>query len=176
MKNIPGFVAEASLYQASRHYQTTGRSIGLCEQNIGGINTVMMADTDGPIRVYGCQPGYLQLGEGEDMVCVNPSDPYGIGGHDGGVPTSGGIGAGSGSGSGGRTKPAPAHCRSAENWSEIIGAQWRQNCSTNKTTCCLNKANQCQETCGSDSTCKNNCRVSQGVCADKHMPPTVCSL
>ena len=57
------------------------------------------------IEVGGCRPGFLQLGEGENMVCIDPNDPWG-GGGDGGNGSSGGGSSGGGGGGGG-TPPKP---------------------------------------------------------------------
>ena len=84
--NMPGFTAVAALYKTSGHYQTDRNRINLPSQMVG---TIYAAEV---IEVHGCRPGHLQLGEGEDMVCIDPLDPFGTGGHevDDGVPTGGG--------------------------------------------------------------------------------------
>ena len=51
------------------------------------------------VEVHSCGPGLIQLGEGENIVCIDPNDPFG-GGHDGGGGPPGG----------GRTSRA-SHCQ-----------------------------------------------------------------
>jgi hypothetical protein len=91
--NFPRFNAEASLYKTSGRYQTNRNLINLPTQMGSAIYPAEV------IEVHGCRPGLLQLGEGDDMVCIDPSDPFpgsdggdgpGIGGPGGG-PTGGGT-------------------------------------------------------------------------------------
>jgi len=89
--NFPRFNAEASLYKTSGHYQTNRNLINL-------PSAVYPAEV---IEVHGCRPGLLQLGEGDDMVCIDPADPFpGSDGGDG--PGGGGPGGGP---TGGATAP-----------------------------------------------------------------------
>ena len=103
--NFPRFNAEASLYKTSGHYQTNRNLINLPTQMVGAIYPAEV------IEVHGCRPGLLQLGEGEDMVCIDPSDPYGQDGGDGpGVGVPGGGGPGGGPTGGGTAPPKrPPH-------------------------------------------------------------------
>jgi len=97
---IPAFNAEAALGHTSGHYQTS-RSTILSPQMIGSISPAL-GISDETINVTSCRPGFLQIGEGANMVCVDPRDPFGTGGHEGagetgpggGVP--GDVGGGSG--------------------------------------------------------------------------------
>ncbi len=54
------------------------------------------------VEVHSCGPGLIQLGEGENIVCIDPNDPFG-GGHDGGGGPPGGGPAGNGK----HPKPPP---------------------------------------------------------------------
>jgi hypothetical protein len=56
------------------------------------------------IEVHGCRPGQFQLGEGDDMVCIDPFN-----GHDGG--DGPGIGPGPGPTGGGT---GPRHVRPSD--------------------------------------------------------------
>jgi|SRR5215472_2121331 len=97
---IPAFTAEAALDRTSGHYQTS-RNTTLSAQMIGSISPTLGISDEGPIEVHSCRPGLLQVGEGANMVCVDPRDPFGTGGHEGageagpggGMPTD--VGGGS---------------------------------------------------------------------------------
>jgi hypothetical protein len=80
---MPGFNAEAAL---SPHYRSNRRVARAFQR----IDDELTAAMDEVIEVYGCAPGFLQLGEGENMVCI-PSW-----GGDGGGGTGGGPGPGDG--------------------------------------------------------------------------------
>jgi hypothetical protein len=98
--SMPAFTADVSLGKTSGHYQTSRRTI--LAQMIGSISPALGISDEGPIEVHSCRPGFLQIGEGANMVCVDPRDPFGTGGHEGagetgpggGVPTD--VGGGSG--------------------------------------------------------------------------------
>ena len=93
--NFPRFNAEASLYKTSGFYQTNGNVTSLPTQMGSAIYAAEV------IEVHGCRPGLVQLGEGDDMVCIDPSDPFpGSDGGDG--PGGGGPGGGP---TGGGTAP-----------------------------------------------------------------------
>ncbi len=96
--NFPRFNAEASLYKTSGHYQTNRNLIDLPTQMVSAIYPAEV------IEVHGCRPGLLQLGEGDDMVCIDPSDPFP--GSDGGDGPGGG-GPGGGPTGGGTPPPKP---------------------------------------------------------------------
>ena len=98
--NMPGFNADATLYKTSGHYQTSRNMINLPTQMGSSIYAAMEV-----IEVEGCRPGLIQLGEGENMVCIDPNDPFG-GGHDGGGGPSGGGPSDTGGG-GSPPKPPP---------------------------------------------------------------------
>jgi hypothetical protein len=76
---LPGFSAAASLYNTSVNYQTSTQSITKSD----AIRPAMIAIYDA------CKPGYLQLGEGENAVCIDPSNPWGSGNGDTGGPLGG---------------------------------------------------------------------------------------
>jgi hypothetical protein len=101
MMSIPAFTAEAALAQASGHYRTSRSTINLPSQTIGCISPAL-GISDETIDVTSCRPGFLQIGEGANIVCVDPRDPFGTHGHEGageagpggGEPTD--VGGGSG--------------------------------------------------------------------------------
>jgi hypothetical protein len=95
MNKVPGFTADASLYKTRDYYQTTGRANNSPARMADQINFAMRNEE---IEVFGCAPGFLQLGEGSTMTCI-PDPSWGGGGDSGGgggggVPAepSGGLG------------------------------------------------------------------------------------
>jgi hypothetical protein len=88
---MPGFTAVATLYKTSGHY-TNRHFINLASQMGNAIGPALGISDEGPIEVHSCRPGLIQIGEGENMVCVDPLDPFGTGGHEG--PGEGGTGGG----------------------------------------------------------------------------------
>jgi len=99
--NMLRFTAEASLYKMSGHYHTGRHAINLPTQM---ISTIYPAEV---IEVYGCNPGFVPLGEGENMVCIpdptlggdgGPGDGGGPSDGERGGPARGGTGTGRGSG------------------------------------------------------------------------------
>lgn len=88
------FTAEASLYEANGHYQTRRSMINGFPQMVGTIDPALGISDEGPFEVHACRPGFVQIGEGANMVCVDPTDPFGTRGHDGGGFGSGGQGGG----------------------------------------------------------------------------------
>jgi hypothetical protein len=106
----PRFTAAASLYKTNGHYRTGGDAITLPRLIIGKIYPAEV------IEVYGCTPGFLPLGEGENMICIPDPTVFGGngggsdgGGTDGGPPGRGGAGTGTGRGGRDRTpRPHPA--------------------------------------------------------------------
>lgn len=89
--SIPGFTAEASFARASGHYQTSGKTIHVRTQRIGPIGPAL-GISDETIDVTSCRPGFLQIGEGANITCVDPRDPFGTGGHQGAGETGSGGG------------------------------------------------------------------------------------
>jgi len=106
--NMPRFTAQASLYQTSGHYQTGRYAVNLPTQTIGVIYPALPKDEVGEvIDVYGCNPGFFEVGSGANMTCVlDPSWAGGEGGPSGGEGESGGEGYGHGGGSSGGTGQA----------------------------------------------------------------------
>jgi len=86
--NIPGFNADATLYKTSGHYLTS--------RNMINLSTQMIYPSAEVINVEGCRPGFIQLGEGDNMVCIDPNDPFHRGGGSSGFSTGGGGGGGTG--------------------------------------------------------------------------------
>ena len=78
------FSAEASLYKSYRRYRTAARSAGETTWPSGTVRAAAIMNED--VFVFGCRPGLLELGEGENMTCVNPEDPWGSGGSGPGIP------------------------------------------------------------------------------------------
>jgi hypothetical protein len=98
--NMLRFTAEASLYKMSGHYHTGRHAINLPTQM---ISTIYPAEV---IEVYGCNPGFVPLGEGENMVCIPDPTLGGDGGPgDGGGPYD--DGEPGGSRGGGTRGPGP---------------------------------------------------------------------
>ena len=104
---LPGFLAEASLYNGGGRYVALSGLYGSSGQMAGWslptVNAITAAKMAEDIEVFGCRPGHIQLGEGPNMTCINPSDPFGTGGHDGGGTGPGGDGPGGDGGGGVRT-------------------------------------------------------------------------
>ena len=100
MMSLPAFTAEAALYKTSGHYRSGRNTI---KQMTGTMSPALARDEE-IINVTSCGPGQLQLGEGENMVCINPNDPFGTGGNGGPADTGPGGGDGPGSGGNGGTK------------------------------------------------------------------------
>ncbi len=105
--NVPTFTAECSLYKTSGHYQTSRNAIKLARHTGDTIDPALGISDEGPIEVHSCRPGFVQIGEGQNMVCVDPTDPFGTRGHDGGGP-GGGDGVPTDTG-GGEGSPEEAH-------------------------------------------------------------------
>ncbi len=74
--SLPGFSAEVSLRQTGRHY-VTGRRAAVLAAQVNAVGPAMRPET---IRVFGCRPGALAYGEGEDMVCLDPEPPPDVSG------------------------------------------------------------------------------------------------
>ena len=88
--NIPAFTAEATLYNTRGHYRSARPAINLVTQT-GDTIRLALGISDEGIEVHSCRPGFIQIGEGATMVCVDPTDPFGTRGHDGGgLPGNGG--------------------------------------------------------------------------------------
>jgi hypothetical protein len=111
---IPGFTADKSLYKTNGHYQTSRTMINLPLQMIGTFGPALGISDEGPIEVHACRPGLVQIGEGANMICVDPTDPFGTRGHEGGGTDDGsGVPTDTGSGSGG-TPSTPSNTCTAE--------------------------------------------------------------
>lgn len=69
---IPGFTAEASLYNMSGHHQVGRRAINSPRRQI--INAVQPAlQREERIEVFDCGPGFIGIGEGANLECFpNP--------------------------------------------------------------------------------------------------------
>ncbi|HWT00265.1 MAG TPA: hypothetical protein VN256_08455 [Pyrinomonadaceae bacterium] len=78
--SLPGFTADVSLYETGRHY-VTGRHAPISARQVGAVRPTMEV-----IENFGCRPGRLELGEGENMVCLDPDNPWGEGGGGGDWP------------------------------------------------------------------------------------------
>ena len=97
---IPAFTAEAALDHRSRRFQPSRNTLQPSAKMIGSISPAL-GISDETINVTSCRPGFLQIGEGENITCVDPRDPFGTGSHEdagetgpGGVPSD--VGGGSG--------------------------------------------------------------------------------
>ncbi len=141
--NRASFTAEATLYESGTHYRTRGHGIDLSRQRISVIYPARMDET---VEIFGCAPGFLQLGEGENTVCI-PDPSWGGGGGPGtpGVPSDGDP---SGHGASGGSPPKPP--KSADKRHVIaVGKTWRKQCKKTATTdadisaCCGKKQSTC---------------------------------
>jgi hypothetical protein len=94
-----GFTAHVSLYTSSRHYRGAAPVANSPGKNAGAIYPAM----DEVVEVYGCDPGFLELGEGPNMVCI-PDPAWSDGGGGGGGRQGGGGGRQGGGGK--RGKPS----------------------------------------------------------------------
>jgi len=156
--NMPGFTAAATLYKTSGHYQTS--------RNMINLPTQMIRAAMERIEVEGCRPGFLQLGEGENMVCIDPFDPFGTGGHDGGggpEPSDGG-GGGKGSGGGGTEPPPPkpkppknTNCECQASGCDPTNCRWKDVPGSSVQEC--------------TGHCTNSEGLSCGACQEVAVPP-----
>src|SRR5215472_8887472 len=99
--SIPAFTAEASLDRRMGRFQNRNRT-NVRTPIIGSIAPAL-GIRDEEIEVHSCRPGYIQLGEGPNMVCIDPGDPFGTRGHEG--PGEVGPGPGEPTSRGGGGKP-----------------------------------------------------------------------
>jgi hypothetical protein len=74
--STPGFTAEASLGAPSEHYRTARRASHLPTHVASPIHPALAVGEE-TINVVGCPPGYLQIGQGENITCVLPPQPGG---------------------------------------------------------------------------------------------------
>jgi hypothetical protein len=148
---MPRFTADASLYQTSAQYRTR-RS----RDTVGGwaTNRIYSAKMAEEIEVFGCRPGFIQIGEGANMVCVDPTDPFGTRGHDGGGPSNGGGGhgePGGGSGSGDGPCPKAPKCVCHPACAEKAGDRCRLVSTPTKPCPTYSCAGNCYNSEGNDS-------------------------
>lgn len=90
--SIPGFTAEASLYQTNGHYQTGVHANNIPAQTIGAIYPAR----DEVIEVHSCAPGWIDIGG--SCWPAPLTEPSSSGSAGGGMPGSGGGGSEGGSG------------------------------------------------------------------------------
>jgi hypothetical protein len=157
---VPGFNAEASLHRI-RHYGAIGKAIDSTAKMSGKIHPAER------IEVYGCNPGFLELGEGENMVCIpDPSWGGGGGAPHGGEhePTGGGPGSGGG---GGRPRPpSPAERK-----------KLCKQCKANADKC-LAQAQLAERTCSNNAKtmAASRCEVSGRHEVGETVTPWGCSI
>lgn len=119
---MPGFTADASLYKTNGHYQTSRNMTNLLPQMAAMIGPAVGISDEGPIEVHACRPGFIQIGEGANMVCVDPSDPFGTRGHEVGSTDDGvGVPTDTGSGGGGIPPDEPNTCTMEQLQSKAAG-------------------------------------------------------
>lgn len=122
--NVPRFTADAALYKTSGQYQTNRTLISLRTQMV----SLIYPAAGEVIEVHGCRPGQFQLGEGDDMVCIDPTDGHDVGDLPGDGPGHG-PDAGPTSGDKGIHKPPPRPPRPPHlNFSKYTDAD-RNSCS-----------------------------------------------
>jgi hypothetical protein len=161
---LVGFSAEASLYKTSGQYRSSV---------LGGRLAVLMSGAVRPamevIEIEGCAPGFLQLGEGDNMVCIPDPSWAGNGGDTGpGLPGGGRGGGGGETGDGTKT-----NCRKPIGRIQVQGCNWQNDCAgKNKWSCCRNQRDACLNSCNSFKTdasrqeCKTECSASYKVCRE----------
>jgi hypothetical protein len=111
------------------------------------------------IQVYGCAPGWIELGTGEDMICVadpswtGPGGGEWVGGEDGG----GGAGAG-----GDASEPVPTGTVAEEVWEEVKRVARCHQCKNNSNKC-VEQAMLAQTACtrNSRSMAEWRCSISE---------------
>ena len=99
--SIPTFTAEASLDRRMGRFPTSRNRTNVRTPIIGSIAPALGISDEG-IEIHSCRPGYIQLGEGPNMVCIDPGDPFGTRGHEG--PGEVGPGPGEPTSRGGKPK------------------------------------------------------------------------
>src|SRR5262245_43817583 len=119
--NIPSFTAEATLYNTRGHYRTSSHAINLVTQTGETIRLALGISDEGPIEVHSCRPGLIQIGEGPNIVCVDPTDPFGTRGHAGGGGPGGGSGETTDTGGEAETPPSGQTCTTRQLQSPEVG-------------------------------------------------------
>jgi hypothetical protein len=141
---VPGFNAEASLHRIG-HYEASGKTIDSPAKMSGKIHPAEV------IEVFSCNPGFLELGEGENMVCI-PDPSWAQGGGDApGGPHEEPYGGGGG---GGRPRPRRPNGEAARK------ARCRQCKSSGQK--CLDQAKLAERTCSGNARtmAESRCEIS----------------
>ena len=160
--NLPGFTAGASLYPAGRYFRTPRAAKNILEP-MNTVHPELMSQGGEMINVHDCPPGFLGLGEGENLTCI--SDPTignggGVpGGGAGGVPFGGGDGGGSGASGYKPTEGGTCHAESGYN--RVNSGKYKY--SAGDWECCGAKMSNGSQFClgcqtdkkGNSSICKN---------------------
>jgi|SRR5262249_39622894 len=102
--SIPKFTAEASFDRRVGNFQTSRSRTNLRTTIIDSIGPALGISDEG-IEVHSCRPGFIQLGEGANMVCIDPGDPFGTRGHE--LPVGTGPGTGEPTSKGGPSGGKP---------------------------------------------------------------------
>jgi hypothetical protein len=163
---VPQFTADASVYRTARHYQL--RVADRRGQMSPAMGRGVRAAAAEEIEVFGCSPGFLELGEGPNMVCI--PDPRIFGGGGGGGPVGpfdgGGDGGGNGSESGGKLD-----CNRPAGRIQVDACNWRHECAGAKKmgACCQIKSRECRKACGPSegpgaTDCRAECNASFRLC------------
>ncbi len=137
---MPSFTAEATLYEFGTHYRTRGHEIDLSRRRISVIYPARMDET---VEIFGCAPGFLQLGDGENTVRI--PDPSWGGGQSPGAPGVPFEGDPPGPG-GGSAEPPKPKLTPYQRHVQAAGRAWRRQCKGDPYEvglCCNKKEDSC---------------------------------
>jgi hypothetical protein len=163
---MPGFNAEATLYQTSGHYLTGRHAIKALTQKTSAIHPAVEV-----IHVHGCRPGYTMV----DGECY-PEEPLTEPGLPGGGTPPSGPGEGPTGpvpvGGGPKTRPKRPP-REPVTATQKRGVNWRKECSRTLSLgkCCEFMMARCVKSCLFDelteegyTKCRAGCIDSQLIC------------
>ena len=162
--NLPGFSANASLYQTHRRYRTQSLAVDPASR-MSAIHPEMMSQGGEVINIGGCSPGFLQLGEGSSMTCIPDPTLPGGGGDIGGGGGVGGVGFGGGGGSG---SGAPGYhpteggkCHADSGYNHVNSGNYKYE--AGDWECCGKKMSDGSKTC---LGCQTDRKGNSSICAN----------
>ena len=159
---IPAFTAEAALDHGSWRFQASRNTLQPSARMIGSISPAV-GISDETIDVTSCRPGLVQVGEGSNMRCVDPRDPFGTGGHEGAgeAGPGGGEPTDVGGGSGDDNILISEGCTTKQIHSRAAKPCWDQQARdadhTHYLRCVGDKMGCCQDYIGKDNKKHRNC-------------------